>query len=318
MSDILEGQKVVPEPAVGQGRAEEERLEARIAGGEDDAIWELYSLIRPILLSKSGAAFSLARETWLDEEDVMQELYIMTHLQAIEWRKMPPGNRPPLAPLLVKWAPIRLLTRLQVMTHRRPGQPRREESTPHEDFSSGEWGDRGADRHDTWDEEAHLDYMSLRDALGELPPLRRAIVELQFLGGWTLECIASALRLHPNTVRLYHRETLDFLKERLEGKETTAPPDPPPPVQKYVYGLSNPHFVDDLMTMLGIASRRPDGKLPSTKECQEAGLPRRFAGRARPLLERLGIISPAASNRPAYLAVPLPQAITRLKEAGKF
>ena len=56
---------------------------------------------------------------------------------------------------------------------------------------------------------------ALSVALGELPPEQRAVVHLKLWEGMTLEAIAAALDLSPNTVASRYRYGLDKLRARL-------------------------------------------------------------------------------------------------------
>jgi RNA polymerase sigma-70 factor (ECF subfamily) len=56
---------------------------------------------------------------------------------------------------------------------------------------------------------------ALAEALSELPPEQRAVVHLKLWEGMTLEAIAVALDLSPNTVASRYRYGLDKLRARL-------------------------------------------------------------------------------------------------------
>ena len=57
--------------------------------------------------------------------------------------------------------------------------------------------------------------LALSTALGELPPEQRAVVHLKLWEGMTLEAIAAALDLSPNTAASRYRYGLDKLRGRL-------------------------------------------------------------------------------------------------------
>jgi len=56
---------------------------------------------------------------------------------------------------------------------------------------------------------------ALADALGELPPEQRAVVQLKLWEGLTFEAIAHALEIPPNTAASRYRYGLDKLRLRL-------------------------------------------------------------------------------------------------------
>lgn len=288
--------------------AYERGLQERVDAGDDAAIWEMYAHLRPMLIAGMGGAFRMARRVpWLCDDDVEQELCLAFYGQAVAWRKMPPEGRAPLAPLLVRWAPVRTLASVAGQMHR--GKSCREQAT--DDLPEPRTGDARPV------EAAVVDRLAVGQVLGELSPLSRAVVELADVMGWPLANVAAALRLHPNTVGVHRRQVLDFAARRLAGGTPGPPPDPPVP-EKRGPCPGSAGFSDGLLAVLEMAGRHPEGRLPNAGECEAAGLSRRFIGRARPVLERLGVIPKTPPNQPACLAVSAAEAVSRVREDGEM
>jgi RNA polymerase sigma factor (sigma-70 family) len=67
------------------------------------------------------------------------------------------------------------------------------------------------------EEGAVVDRIALRQAMARLPRRERAVLELQYAQGMSLDEVAAELRIHANTALMWHKSALRRLRAMLEG-----------------------------------------------------------------------------------------------------
>jgi DNA-directed RNA polymerase specialized sigma24 family protein len=181
----------------------------------------------------------------------------------------------------------------------------------------------------------------LHRLLGYLLAADEAIVVLHVYYGWSFPRVAAALGLSPGQVRARFVSALRFLRALLQGDQpgeltrcTHLYPTctrPAPEAQRRVSaaegersgGWKTPRRregteLTEVRVLLSAADAHPAKKLPSCRECLSLGLPSRLPARVRPLLKRLGITHDDCPQRPAYLAIPLEEALARLEQSRGY
>ena len=178
------------EPASGAGTALENCI-ARIAGGDKEALAQLYEQTRPAVY---GFALSILKNHH-DAEDVLHDAYLQIWQAAGSYQ----GQGKPMAWILT-------ITRNLALSRLR--QQSRTEPLTMED-----WQDRFADRETV----SHEDRMALSALLAALEDTERQIVALHALSGLKHREIAEMMKMPlPTVLSKYHRA---MKKLRLAWKE---------------------------------------------------------------------------------------------------